>query len=79
MHDESAFTRTAIENNLDDTAVQAIRNELTMFSRGEETYRFEEELEQIVQMKEQGNQIRYKLALQEVIINWKEDYRHHVI
>jgi tetratricopeptide (TPR) repeat protein len=79
MHDESSFTRTAMENNLDDTAMQAIRNELTLLSRGEETARFEEKLEQIVQMKEQGNQTRYRLALQEIIINWKEDYRHHVI
>jgi tetratricopeptide (TPR) repeat protein len=79
MHDEPAFTRTAMENNLDDTAMQAIRNELTVLSRGEETSRFEEKLEQIVQMKAQGNYTRYKLALQEIIINWKEDYRYHVI
>jgi hypothetical protein len=68
-----------MENNLDDTAMQAIRNELTVLSRGEETSRFEEKLEQIVQMKAQGNYTRYKLALQEIIINWKEDYRYHVI
>jgi hypothetical protein len=59
--------------------MQALKNELAMFSRGEETTRFEEKLELIVQMKKQGNHARYKLALQEIIMDWKEDYRRHVI
>jgi tetratricopeptide (TPR) repeat protein len=79
LHDEDAFVRTAQENSLDDTAMQALKNELAMFSRGEETTRFEEKLELIVQMKKQGNHARYKLALQEIIMDWKEDYRRHVI
>jgi tetratricopeptide (TPR) repeat protein len=79
LNDETAFVRTAQENSLDETAMQALKNELAMFSRGEETTRFEEKLELIVQMKKQGNHARYKLALQEIIMDWKEDYRRHVI
>lgn len=79
MHDEAGFIRRAMENQMDDTAMQAIRNELSALSRGEGNTQFEEQLEKIAAMKEQGSNARYHLAIQEIIINWKEDYRRHVI
>ena len=79
LHDEKGFIENARENHLDDTAMQAIRNELTMLSRSEENIRFEEKLESIAGLKENGNNTQYQLAIREIIINWKEDYRRHVI
>lgn len=79
MHDESGFLRTAAENRMDDTALQAVKEELSALSRGEGTVQFEERMEKLVEMKEQGNSAKYQLAIQEIIINWKEDYRRHVI
>ncbi len=79
MHDEAGFIRTSIENRMDDAKTQEIRDELSGLSRGEENIQFEEQLEKIAEMKEAGNSAKYQLAIQEIIINWKEDYRRHVI
>lgn len=75
LHDENSFIRAAREHGMDETAMQALRNELSMESRGEETVAFEEQLEVIARLLDTGNRIQYQKAIDDIILRWKEDYR----
>ncbi len=75
LHDEGGFIRVARENGMDETAMQAIRAELSEVSRGEDTIAFEEQLEIIARLLDSGNRTEYQKAINDIILMWKEKYR----
>lgn len=75
LHDEAGFIRVALEYGLDDTAMQEIRNEASLASRGEVNTALEEQLERIAGYEGENARIRKQKELNDIILAWKEDYR----
>lgn len=75
LHDEGGFIRVAREHQMDESAIQAIRSELSTVSRNEETLAFEEQLEVITRLLDSGNRVQYQNAINEIILMWKDNYR----
>lgn len=74
-HDEQGFIRVALEHGYDDTAMQALRNEASMASRGEENAALEEQLERIAGYVGEDAHMRKQKELRDIILKWKDDYR----
>lgn len=75
MRDDMSFIKVALENKLSDEEMQAIRDEVSLASRNENTKVFEERLEQIAQLNDYKSKAEYTEAITEIILNWKDDYR----
>lgn len=74
-HDEAGFIRVALENGLDDTAMQSLRNEASLASRGESNTALEEQLERIANYNGENARMKKQKELGEIILAWKDDYR----
>ncbi len=74
-HDEQGFIRVALEHGYDDTAMQALRNEASMASRGEDNAALEEQLERIAGYVGEDAHMRKQKELRDIILKWKDDYR----
>ena len=75
LHDEVGFMKKALENHIDDTGMQAIRNELSLASRSERTIQFEERLEKLAEQSEDGQKNQARQEINTIIFHWKEEYR----
>ena len=75
LHDEVGFMKKAMENHIDDTGMQAIRNELSLASRSERTIQFEEQLEKLAEQSEDGQKNQARQEINTIIFHWKEEYR----
>ena len=67
--------KKAMENHIDDTGMQAIRNELSLASRSERTIQFEEQLEKLAEQSEDGQKNQARQEINTIIFHWKEEYR----
>lgn len=75
LHDEMGFMRKAMENNIDETGMQEIRNELSIASRSDQLEQFEARLEELAKECESAKKTQAKAEIQEIIFRWKEEYR----
>lgn len=75
LHDEMGFMRKAMENNIDETGMQEIRNELSIASRSDQLEQFEARLEELAKECEGTKKTQAKAEIQEIIFRWKEEYR----
>ena len=75
IHDEQGFIRAAREHGMDDSSMQSVRNELTLASQCEAIQDFEEHLERLAQLLEQGERQVYVKEVHSMILRWKESYR----
>lgn len=75
LHDEMGFMRKAMENNIDETGMQEIRNELSIASRSDQLEQFEARLEELARESESAKKAQAKAEIQEIIFRWKEEYR----
>ena len=75
LHDEQGFIRAAREHGMDESAMQALRDELTAAGQCEEIRRFEEPLEELAQLSADGRRQRYVREIRKIISQWKESYR----
>ncbi len=75
LHDEAGFIKLARENGLDDAAMQAVRSELSGISRNEEILEFENKLDEIAGLLEDGKRTQFQNEISAIIFKWKEDYR----
>ena len=75
LKDEDGFMHTAKANGLSEEEITRLKNELSIASRSEATKKFEEKLEAIAMMNENGQKSEYQKAISNIIFNWKEEYR----
>lgn len=75
LHDEERFIHEAVEECLAPEAVQEIRERLAEAEQSEETAAFKEHLEELTELLNSGNKIRYRQEISSIILKWKEDYR----
>lgn len=75
LHDEAGFLQKGQEHDLSETDLQEIQNEISTASRSERIIAFEEQLEAIAELGEQGQKEQTKQAVSDIIFKWKEDYR----
>lgn len=74
-HDEAGFIRVALEHGMDDNAMQGLRNEATIASRGEANTALEEQLEKIANYTGEMSHMKKQKELGDIILAWKDDYR----
>ena len=75
LQDEAGFIEKAIQYGLDDAAMQGLRNEISIASRGEDNSALEERLEEIAGYDGENVYMRKKKELSDIILQWKNDYR----
>jgi tetratricopeptide (TPR) repeat protein len=75
QHDEAGFIRTALENGLDDNALQGLRNEAALAGRGDGSVRLAEKLERITSYTGANAHAKKQRELGDIILEWKEEYR----
>lgn len=75
LHDELGFLRTAERFSLSPEKVESIKQEISEASRCEETIAFENKLETIAMMNNSMEKPHYQQAVNNIIFNWKEEYR----
>jgi tetratricopeptide (TPR) repeat protein len=75
QHDEAEFIRLALENGLDDNALQGMRNEAALAGKGDRTYMLEEKLDRITRYKGENAHAKKQKELGDIILAWKEEYR----
>jgi tetratricopeptide (TPR) repeat protein len=73
--DESGFIRVALENGLDDSAMQNIRDEAARAENGAEGAKLEEQLERIANYTGDMAHRKKQKELGDIILGWKDDYR----
>lgn len=77
LHDEDGFMRKALENHMDETGMQEIRNELSIASHAEELKQFEQHLEELAERSVGEHKTQAKSEIQDIIFSWKEEYRRN--
>lgn len=75
IHDEQGFIRAAREHGMDDATMQLLRDTLTNASQSENIHLFEQRLEELAQLLEQGKRQQYVKEVRSMIAHWKEEYR----
>lgn len=75
MRDEAGFLETANKYHLDEMFLQEIRNEISIASRSDVTQVFENQLEEIAGLNAYGKREEYQKRINDIIQNWKEEYR----
>jgi tetratricopeptide (TPR) repeat protein len=73
--DEAGFIRVALENGLDDNALQGMRNEAAIAGRGDSTAELEGRLERIVHYSGDKAHARQQKEFYSIILAWKDEYR----
>jgi tetratricopeptide (TPR) repeat protein len=73
--DESGFIRAALENGLDDLALQEIRNEAALTEGEEVSAALEEQLTRITNYTGDTAHRKKQKELGDIILSWKDDYR----
>ncbi len=75
MGDEEGFMQAASSYSLDEMQIREIQNEMHLFTKNPETAIFEQWIEDLLFLKEQGKDREYQDAVWKRIYEWKEDYR----
>ena len=75
MKDDDGFYKVAKTNGLSEEEITRLKTEISLASRSDANKEFEEKLEAIAMMNEQGQRNEYHKAISNIIFNWKEEYR----
>lgn len=75
MRDESGFRQAAIQNCLDETEIEGLRQEISRASAGEQVKAFQIKLQNIFQLKEQGQVEEFETQYWNIVDEWKSEYR----
>jgi tetratricopeptide (TPR) repeat protein len=76
QRDESGFIRVALENGLDDNAMQGLRNEAALAGKGDGTALLEERLGRIMRYNGEMAHAKKQKEYGEIVLAWKEEYRN---
>lgn len=75
LKDEVEFAAIASANGLSEEEIIRIKTEVSVASRSDVTKEFENKLEAIAMMNENGKKTEYQKEISNIIFQWKEEYR----
>ena len=75
MRDKEGFMQTALSCGLDEVQIREIQNEMHLYGKSPEMVIFGQWMEDVLALKDQGNEEEYQAAVWKRIYEWKEDYR----
>lgn len=75
MNDEEDFLKVAQDKQLDEMAIQSVRNEWALRGQTPQEEEFRSKIEKVMSGDSQEYRSYYKQQISDMIFDWKEDYR----